>query len=481
MKLVLQNRWKIDNNYLIYYGLRKKPNTFKNKIKISMKTKEALFNLDSFSEIKSLKEIKSINARLQINKLIKEKIIVDIKDLNVYPDSLDQANYCIHCSANDYIIPGLELDEKELCPICSNFKSLKKIHSVLPTLTTIPKNKAGNFDLALFYTGGKDSSFLLNHLIIDLKLNPLVLTWNYPFFSNYSKENIESAKGILKDTVFINKSLNKQDESLIYKRSMELNNNPCICPFPAYALFLETLREKKIPYLLLGNEPTQMISHIYNNISKKIMYKKWAQSLFRVYYNTARLLTFKKPLKKGQIEFLILLENLAYGKARFIKSKIGDTSLIANIHESLKAAPNFINKLRNEVEKASKDGNLPCLIHMDFNKISKKSFSSNKILEDSYDWNRVKKILEENLNWKGQKDKLLHTSCDIESCKDYTQFIQFKNMETLIIPLSALEMSIAVNMKSISRQDAIKELKNKSGFRSTPPSESKIMEDLINL
>jgi len=187
------------------------------------------------------------------------------------------------------------------------------------------------------------------------------------------------------------------------------------------------------------------------------------------------------PLKKGQIEFLILLENLAYGKARFIKSKIGDTSLIANIHESLKAAPNFINKLRNEVEKASKDGNLPCLIHMDFNKISKKSFSSNKILEDSYDWNRVKKILEENLNWKGQKDKLLHTSCDIESCKDYTQFIQFKNMETLIIPLSALEMSIAVNMKSISRQDAIKELKNKSGFRSTPPSESKIMEDLINL
>ena len=66
---------------------------------------------------------------------------------------------------------------------------------------------------------------------------------------------------------------------------------------------------------------------------------------------------------------------------------------------------------------------------------------------------------------------------DRKNAREYSQFQFFKNMDTDIIPFSAIELSIAINMGSVSREEAIIEIKENSGFFDYIPEETAIMID----
>jgi PP-loop superfamily ATP-utilizing enzyme len=55
-------------------------------------------------------------------------------------------------------------------------------------------NRKSRFDIALFYTGGKDSSYMLYYLSKVKGLRVLALTWEIPYMSESAASSIENAK-----------------------------------------------------------------------------------------------------------------------------------------------------------------------------------------------------------------------------------------------------------------------------------------------
>jgi len=79
-----------------------------------------------------------------------------------------------------------------------------------------------------------------------------------------------------------------------------------------------------------------------------------------------------------------------------------------------------------------------------------------------------------------EADKGLHTSCKIEKCKEYSQFIRFYKMKSTMIPFSALEIAIASKNNNLSREEALAELKSSLGFSLEEIPECAIMREYFN-
>ena len=59
--------------------------------------------------------------------------------------------------------------------------------------------------------------------------------------------------------------------------------------------------------------------------------------------------------------------------------------------------------------------------------------------------------------------KSLHTSCRIEKCKDYSQFIRFYHCKSKMIPFSSLEISLASRNCGVSREEMLYEMERQLG------------------
>ena len=180
----IQSRWKLEGDALRCYGLRNQPNMFKNTVKLTKKQKAIVKKLPcelTDDEISSLKNI--INVQ-----------IVKSNDKRAIPSSLKGARFCTTCIANDFMIPGIEFDAEGRCPICQYADKTKNLKSIVPIKSSFPRSKKSRFDVAVFYTGGKDSTYLLYYLSKVLNLRVLALTWETPYMSECSKKSIENAK-----------------------------------------------------------------------------------------------------------------------------------------------------------------------------------------------------------------------------------------------------------------------------------------------
>lgn len=76
---------------------------------------------------------------------------------------------------HDFIIPGLEFADDGLCAMCASVHITKIFKSIVPIIEKIPRSKKSRFDVAVFYTGGKDSTYLLYYLSKVLHLRGLAL------------------------------------------------------------------------------------------------------------------------------------------------------------------------------------------------------------------------------------------------------------------------------------------------------------------
>ena len=441
----LQNRWRLEGNALQYYGLRNRENLFRNRIRLS---RRQLAIVSALPKALTAAEEKALGG------LLGEQVVTEAA-LRKTPESFAEARYCTSCCANDFLIPGLEFDDAGRCPMCQTEEETRPLKSVLPVVTEIPRAKHSRFDVALFYTGGKDSTFLLYYLSKVKGLRVLALTWEIPFMSDSAKKSIEGAKQAFDGVEFISRQVSKNDLTKIYRRLYERNGNTCACPSLAYILFYPELVENRVPCFMAGNEPVQMLGLYYNHIAPKIAYTFAKNRTLTFLYNVGRILTLHPPLRQGQIQALMTMKQLAYGDS-FIKKHsgfLGDpvTGVVEAIHE----VPSLLPPLKRAIRRSSRTGHVPAFVHIDMD----------EACGGTYDWTRVKDLLR-TCGWvaPAEDQKALHTSCKIERCKDQTQFLRFYRCESKMIPFSALEIALSSKRCGRSREETIFEMEHCLGF-----------------
>ena len=461
MLYYLQSRWKLEGNRLHYYGLRNAPNMFKNDITLSSKQVDIIATLPRKLTVEELSVVL---------KFLGEQIVPE-EELKFIPKCLDDATFCTKCCANDFIIPGLEFDEKGLCPMCQTAREVQNFKSVVPLVDEIPRSKKSRFDVALFYTGGKDSTYMLYYLSKVKKLRVLALTWEIPFMSEFAAKSIENAKKTFDNVEFIGRSVNREHLKRIYKKLYVLSDNTCACPSLAYLLFYPELVSNKVPYFVAGNEPVQMLGLYYNHMAPPIAYSFANNKFLTFLMNLGRILTLHPPLKQGQFQTLMTMKQLAYGDNPIKKLSGYENELVTNVVKAIHSVPELLPPFKRSIRRSSVTGNVPAFVHLDLD----------KICGGKYDWNKVKSILVSECGWVAPQDenKALHTSCKIEKCKDHTQFLRFYNCKSRMIPFSALEFSLASRNCGRSREESIYEMKNLLGFSLKEVPECSIMQDFL--
>lgn len=458
---VLQSRWKLEGRSLYYYGLRNKEDMFRNRVRLSSK---------QLAIIKSLPYELDDDKIKALGNLVGEQIVMQ-SELRRIPRSLLEARYCTECCANDFIIPGLEFDADGRCPMCQTADDVKELRSVVPIVKEIPRAKHSRFDIALFYTGGKDSTYLLYYLAVVKKLRVLALTWEIPFISDCARQSIQNAKARFDNVEFITRSLAKNDLDKIYRRLYELSGNTCACPSLAYLIFYPELVANKVPYFIAGNEPVQMLGLYYNHMAPRIAYTFPESRILPALINIGRVITLRPPLKKGQIHTLLTMRQLAFGDNPFKKLSGYSNELVSDVVTAIHEVPELLPPFKKSIRRSSRTGNIPAFIHLDLDEIS----------GGVYDWRSVKEIIIKECGWVEPDDakKGLHTSCKIEKCKDHSQFTRFYHCKSRMIPFSALEISLTSRKKGQSKEDIVYEMEKLMGFSLDEIPECAIMRGEI--
>ena len=336
-------------------------------------------------------------------------------------------------------------------------------------MNDFPVSKKSRFDVAVFYTGGKDSTFLLYYLSKIKGLRVLALTWEIPYMSECARKSIENAKNSLDSVEFISRRVSNDQLRKIYAKLYSLSENTCSCPSLAYVLFYPELVANKVPYFVAGNEPAQLLGLYFNHMAPKIAYTFPSNRALNLLFNIGRILTLHPPLKKGQFHTLATMKQLAYGDNK-LKNLAGySNQLVYNVCEAIKVVPNLLNPLKKAIRSSSWSGNIPAFVQVDFD----------EICGGVYDWSKIKETVARECGWVApeQSDKGLHTSCKIEKCKEYSQFVRFYNMRSTMIPFSALEIAIASKNNNLPREKALAELKSSLGFSLDEIPECAIMRE----
>ncbi|MCM1194814.1 MAG: hypothetical protein NC332_02650 [Firmicutes bacterium] len=360
----LQNRWKIEGKTLCYYGLRNKQDMFKNIVKLSSK---------QLTIIKQLPKELNENELKNVSELL-GKQIVEENQLKTTPKSLNEARFCTTCVANDYIIPGLEFDGQGRCPMCQTKETLQQLKSIVPVKNRFEHSKKSRFDVAVFYTGGKDSTYLLYYLAKVLKLRVLALMWEIPFMSESAKKSLEGAKRAFDNVEFVTRKISDDDLRKIYRKLYQLQGNTCACPSLAYVMFYPDMVEAKVPYFVVGNESAQIIGLYYNRMAPKIAYSFSENKGLNDLVNLGRLLTLRPPLKKGQLHTIATMKQLAYGDNILKKLSGYRNRLISNVVCAIREVPNITVPLKRAIRRSSRSGNIPSFCQVDFNDISNGSY-----------------------------------------------------------------------------------------------------------
>ena len=457
----LQNRWKLENKKLHYYGLRNTPNMLKNDIVLSRK---------QAAIIAALPRRLSDDERSVIKPFLGKQVVCE-NELKFIPKSLSEATFCTCCCANDFIIPGLEFDDQGRCPMCQTADDVKDLKSVVPLLDEIPRSKKSRFDIALFYTGGKDSTYMLYYLSKVKGLRVLALTWEIPYMSECARMSIENAKKTFDSVEFITRSVSRNDLKKIYQKLYFLSGNTCACPSLAYFLFYSELVTNKVPYFAAGNEPVQMLGLYYNHMAPKIAYSFAGNKWLTLIMNVGRVLTLHPPLRQGQFQTLMTMKQLAYGDNLIKKLSGYSNELVSHVVEAIHAVPELLPPLKRSIRHSSWTGNVPAFVHLDLD----------EICDGKYDWNEVRNILINECGWVAPEDKnkALHTSCKIEKCKDHTQFLRFYHCKSRMIPFSALEFSLASKNCGRTKEESLYEMKHLLGFSLEEIPECKIMREFL--
>ena len=433
---VLQYRWKLEkdgaDSILVHYGLRNYGRHTQRAIKLEPAAAEMIRTLDGKRGIPDLSS--DPGARTAIEDLVSQGILVDAPARRK-PATPETRQVCVKCVNDDYILPGLEFDERGVCAFCQCYEHSKGLNALTANAMTeedllyaAGRKTGSRFDAMVLFTGGKDSSFLLWYLGKKLELRVLAAFWNMPYTSDSARDNIRRAMKRLPNVEFIERTVAWDVIKSAMCGQLHRVGMPCLCPTVAFALFYPLAVQEKIPMILAGIEEVQMAIMEY------------------VFPKGAKTPAAGPPSPRQQ--------TLSFLKYRAmpgpIRPPVAYDMELANYHASIKEQLAPLYAPLEEILRAA-DANpgmeIPLIKRLNTNK--------------SYgNWQDVVTLLQRELDWQmppGQKS-MLHTSCRIEQVKDYMQFMRFRNMRTAFFPQSIVEISASVHFGLLPRDQALHQL-----------------------
>lgn len=444
---VLQYRWRVEaldaGPTAVYYGLRNFPHHARGQIPVSPEAASLVEKLGGTVALDQAAAGASEAVMDEIGTLMEEGVLVDAGARRV-PKTIDNHQTCVRCVNNDYVIPGLEFDENGVCAFCQCYEKVPDagpLHGGTVTdedLLAAAKTNTGRFDVMVLYTGGKDSSYLLWYLAKKLGLNVLACTWDLPFTNDSSRANMRAARNRLDNVEFIERTVRWKDIRRVSGALFDRVGLPCICPVIATVLFYPVAVQEKVPFVMDGVEAAQTI------ILSKVMglpAKTGAARLSEAELTLRQIRRFLEPDTASGDPWDAFLA--------LVRDQLG--SVYDPLREALRGVdtdhPPLSKRLRSETVYGT--------------------------------WNAVREIIERELDWRMPEGQtgLLHTSCDIETVKDWSQFRRFSDMRTLMMPQSIIEISAAVHFGQITREQALVELSER-GYYAQPEALAPLMDKL---
>ncbi len=199
---------------------------------------------------------------------------------------IEQQNICGKCILPDGFL-GVHLNSDGVCDFCANpdHKNINWSRTIVNNETRqdaiidwnnvifdMTKNRDKvKYDCVVGYSGGKDSTALLDYLVKGLDLKPLAVTSDTGFMTNIAKENIkDTLNQIQVDHILIENAVSIFTK--LYKY-LFLNHNSnetflarYICDYCSdliHSIVVKEAIKYNIPYVLFGYSPDQIFRYFY--------------------------------------------------------------------------------------------------------------------------------------------------------------------------------------------------------------------------
>ncbi|WP_322763131.1 OzmP [Frankia sp. Cr2] len=178
--------------------------------------------------------------------------------------------------------PGVSLDDAGVCNLCrldvavELFENFTYVSKVYEEFTNSGSNQHGDHDCLLMYSGGKDSTYMLDKFVNEHRKRVLSYTFDVPFESTHAAANIALARERIPATFVI-----EQDERIkdmmreVFNRPAPAQPGnyldeklPCVScrSFFVIRAILYAWRHK-IPYIILCADPQQILT-MESNVRK---------------------------------------------------------------------------------------------------------------------------------------------------------------------------------------------------------------------
>ena len=227
-----------------------------------------------------------------------------------------QSRICNKCILTDGFL-GIKLNSEGFCNFCVNPNHKNKNWSKITvddltkeqalsdwnsTLERMSKNHGKHkYDCVIGYSGGKDSTALLDIFVNDYNLTPLAVTVDTGFMTNIAKENIQDTlKKLTIDHEFIEGAINTFTKlyqfNFLNHQSHEKSLTKVVCDYCSDLLHSIVVKEaikREIDVVLFGYSPDQIARYYYEMPREEIL-NEW----FPVY-------VYKEPFTKEDQKWYI--------------------------------------------------------------------------------------------------------------------------------------------------------------------------------
>ncbi|MFX1279973.1 MAG: hypothetical protein ACFFA3_11190 [Promethearchaeota archaeon] len=214
---------------------------------------------------------------------------------------IEQQNICRQCILPEGFL-GVSLDSEGLCGFCSDEKH-ENVNWSRTTISDKRRIQALNdwnkvvrdmkehhgkvkYDCILGYSGGKDSTALLDYLVNDLGLTLLAVTSDTGFMTEIAKDNIrDTLEQINVDHIYIDGCI--PTFTKLYKyHFFHHNSNETflarhICDYCSdliHSIVVKEAIKQEIPYVLFGYSPDQIFRYFYEMPREEVI-KEWRPKL----------------------------------------------------------------------------------------------------------------------------------------------------------------------------------------------------------
>ncbi len=214
---------------------------------------------------------------------------------------IERQNICGKCILPEGFL-GVRLNSEGLCDFCTDLdhKNLNWSRTeisdeirqkVLEDWNYIVKDmqnthREGEYDCILGYSGGKDSTALLDYLVNQLGLTPLAVTSDTGFMTDIAKDNMrDTLNEIQVDHILIEECIPTFTKLYKYhffhhkSDDVFLTRNICdYCSDLIHSIVVKEAVKQEIPYVLFGYSPDQIFRYFYEMPQNEVI-KEWRPQL----------------------------------------------------------------------------------------------------------------------------------------------------------------------------------------------------------